>query len=119
MTITVAKVKLSGSTNGRPIKVAATATPGTAVHTATGNSGELDELWLWASNTDTTDRKLTIELGGTTSPDDLIEMTIPAEDGLHLVVPGVPLDGGVAVKAFAASANLVNVVGYINRITSA
>lgn len=111
------KVKLSGSTNGRQIKVAATSTPGTAIHTA--HATALDEVWLYAVNSDTTDRKLTIEYGGTTSPDDLIELTIPAESGLVCVVPGSsPLTGGVAVAAFCATANVVCIQGYVNRITS-
>lgn len=114
---TYAKTQLSGATNGRNIKVAATATPGTLIHTATSTSGVLDELWLWATNTDTQSRKLTIELGGTTSPDDLIEVTLAAESAMELVIPGFLLNGGVVVRAFAASANVVNVNGYVNRIT--
>lgn len=111
---TYSKVKLSGSTDGRNIKIAATATPGTTVHTA--HATALDELWLFACNTDTTDRKLTIEFGGTTSPDDLMEITIPAEAGWIPIVPGLLLTNSVVVKAFAASANVVNVNGYVNRI---
>ncbi len=111
----ITKLKLSGSTDGRLVKVVATATAGTTIHTAHATS--LDELWLWAVNSDTTDRKLTIEFGGTSAPDDLIEVTIPAEDGLYAVVPGLILTGTTVVKAFAASANVVLVGGYINRIT--
>ena len=115
----VAKRHLSGSSHGRNIKVAATATPGTTIHTAvTGTTdGTYDEVWLWAVNSDTTDRKLTIEFGGTTAPDDLIEYTVPAEDGLHLIVPGFPLRNASVVRAFAASANLVLINGYVNKIT--
>lgn len=109
------KVKLSGSTNGRSIKVAQTATLGTTIHTA--HATALDELWLWAVNSDSTDRKLTIEFGGVTSPDDLIEQTIPAESGLILIVPGLLVTGAVVVTAFAATANVVLVNGYVNRIT--
>lgn len=117
---TFTKLQLSGSTGGRPIKVAATGTPGTLVH-ATGISATvIDELWLYAANTDTTDRKLTVEFGGVSAPDDLIELVIRAESGLVLLVPGLPLsgDGSAArnVRAFAASANLVTIVGYVNRI---
>lgn len=115
------KQRLSGSTGGRPILVAATATPGTLIH-ATGTSATIiDEVWLYASNTDTTDRKLTIEFGDTSAPGDLIELTIKAESGLVLLVPGLPLSGtGAAarnVRAFAATTNLINIVGYVNRIT--
>ena len=114
------KLRLSGSTGGRPILVAATATPGTLVH-ATGISATvIDELWLYAVNTDTTDRKLTVEFGGVTAPDDLIELTIRAESGLVLLVPGLPLSGDGAaarnVRAFAALTNVVTILGYVNRI---
>jgi len=112
---TLTKVKLSGSTNGKNIKVGQTATPGTTIHDAHATSQ--DELWLFACNTDTVDRKLTIELGGVTSPDDTVEVTIPAESGFMCVVPGLPLTGGVSVKAFAAAANVVLINGYVNRIT--
>jgi len=112
---TFSKQLLSGSTNGRPVKVVATASAGTTIHTA--HASDIDEVWLWAMNTDTADRKLTIEFGGTTSPDDLIEVTIPAEAGLVAVIPGLPLSGGLLVRAFAAAANVVTLAGYVNRIT--
>lgn len=113
---TFSKVILSGSTNGRSVKVAATSSPGTTIHTAVSGSSSIDEIWLWAQNTDSTDRKLTIEFGGTTSPDDLFELTIPAESGLVSVVAGLPLQNSLVVKAFAAAANVVTVNGYVNRI---
>lgn len=112
---TVAKLVPSGSTNGRMVKVVATSTPGTTIHTAHATS--LDEVWLWAVNSDATPRKLTVEFGGTTSPDDTIEVTIPPESGLVLVAPGLILTGSVVVKAFASTANVVMLVGYVNRIT--
>lgn len=112
---TFAKLKLSGSTDGRMVKVAATATPGTIIHTA--HATALDEIWLYAVNSDTSARKLTIELGGTTSPDDTIELTVQPESGLVLVVPGLILTNSVIVKAFCATANVVLLAGYINRIT--
>lgn len=111
---TFSRVLLSGSTNGRNIKVAATSSPGTTIHTAHATS--YDEVNLFACNTDTTDRKLTIERGGTTSPDDLVEQTIPAESGWIPIDPGIPLTGAVVVKAFAATANVINIAGFVNRI---
>ena len=114
------KIVLSGSTDGRAIKVAATATPGTTIHTASATATDYDEIWLYAQNTDTTARKLTIEWGGTSSPDDLIEITIPAESGLTLVAPGLVLKGNatpLVVSAFAATADVVTVHGYVNRIS--
>jgi hypothetical protein len=118
---TFAKTLLSGSTNGRMIKVAATATAGTLIHATGTSSSIIDEVWLYAVNSDTTARKLTIEFGNTTAPDDLIELTIAAESGLVLVVPGFVLTGtGSAannVRAFAATANVISIGGYVNRIS--
>jgi len=97
------------------VKVAATATVGTTIHTAHATS--LDEISLWAVNSDTTARKLTIEFGGVAAPDNLIEITIPPESGLIPVVPGLILTNSLVVTAFAETANVVMVGGFINRIT--
>lgn len=115
------KLILSGSTDGRAIKVAATGTPGTTIHTGSSVATTIDEIWLYAQNTDTTARKLTIEWGGVSSPDDLIEITIPAESGLTLVAPGLLIKGNASaaliVRAFAATTNVVTIHGYVNRIS--
>jgi hypothetical protein len=115
---TYGKQLLSGGTNGKNIKVVATASAGTTIHTAVSGTSNLDELWLYAMNTDSSDRKLTIEYGGTTSPDDLIEQTITTEAGWTLICPGLLLQNGLVVKAFAAAANVVVINGYVNRITA-
>lgn len=118
---TFSKLVLSGSTDGRAIKVAATATPGTTIHTGSATATTFDEIWLYAQNTDSTDRKLTIEWGGVSSPDDLVEQTITAESGLVLVVPGLVIKGNatqLVVRAFAATADVVTIHGYVNRITA-
>lgn len=113
---TYSKVILSGSTNGRGIKVAATSTPGTTIHTATATPN-IDEIWLYAVNSQAASVKLTIEFGGTTSPDDTIEVTIPGESGLFPVIPGLILNNSVVVRAFAATGNVVMLFGFVNRIT--
>lgn len=118
---TFSKIALSGSTDGKLIKVVQTATAGTTIHTGSSTASTFDEVWLYAVNSDTTDRKLTIEWGGTSSPDDLIEQTITAESGLILVVAGLVIKGNatpLVVRAFAASANVVMIGGYVNRITA-
>lgn len=111
------KELLSGSTNGRGIAVAATATPGTAIHTATATAGVRDEIWLWAVNQTTSAAKLTVEFGGVTA-NDIIEQTVAPEDGLVLVCPGLVLAGGLAVTAFGAVASALTVFGYCNRVTN-
>ncbi|NBR70484.1 MAG: hypothetical protein EBT75_00040 [Proteobacteria bacterium] len=118
---TYTKVKLSGSTDGRAIKVAATATAGTTIHTGSATATTYDEIWLYAMNTSASSVKLTIEWGGTSSPDDLIELTVLPEAGLVTVVPGLVIKGNatpLVVRAFAATANVVTIHGFVNQITA-
>ncbi len=117
----VAKIPFSGSTQGEGIKVVATGTPGTTIHTGGTSATLIDEVWLYAFNSDTVDRTLTIEFGDATAPDHNIVLTIPFKSGLVLVIPGLPLlgNGSVAltVKAFASAANVITISGFVNRIT--
>jgi hypothetical protein len=121
MTTTTEATKqlLSGSTNGRNIKVVQTATAGTLIHTATNTSGVKDRVTLYACNTSASAVKLTLELGGVSSPDDLCEVTIPSESGWVEVLPGISFNGGVVIRAFAASANVINITGEVDRLTEA
>lgn len=112
---TYSKLKLSGSTDGRGIAVAATASTGTTIHTAVTGTSSYDEVWIYAVNTDSTARKLTIEFGGTTTAD-LVELTIQPEAGPILVIPGWVLHNAKVVTAFAASASVINLNGFVNRI---
>jgi len=110
------KRKLSASTDGRGIKVAATASPGTLIHAATTSvaANEWDEVWLRVVNTSASAVKLTVEWGGVTA-DDQVEVTIPPEGGFTEVIPGHVLQNGAEVRAFAATANVLIVHGYVNR----
>jgi hypothetical protein len=111
---TITKEFLSGSTNGRGIKVAASATPGTQLHAA--HATAKDEVFLWVTNTDAVERKVTVEFGGVTAPDDNPTMNIPAGETL-LVLPGLVLSGGLNVKAFGSAANVLVAFGFVNRIS--
>lgn len=116
---TVTRLKLSASTDYRGIKVAATATPGTTIHTAGAVAATVgaDELYLWAENFDTVGRRLTLEWGGTTSPDDLMTFDVPAKTQL-LVVGGNCITNSLLVRAFADAANIFMITGYVNRIVN-
>ena len=112
---TFTKLKLSGSTDGKAIKVVQTATAGTTIHTA--HATALDEIWLYSHNSSATAVKLTLEWGEATAPDGNIEINIGAEGtGLVLVSPGLLLTNSLIVKAFASAANVITLTGYVNRI---
>lgn len=110
---------LSGSTNGLGVKITATATAGTTIHTAIAGTTSRDEVWLWAVNNDADgeERTLTVEFGGATSPDNIFTVRVPKGVGGVPIVPGWPLRNGLTVAAFADEANDVQVYGHVNRVT--
>jgi len=115
---TYTKELLSGSTQGKAILVAATATAGTLIHTAIAGTAGEDEIWLYAHNTSASVVKLTLEWGGVASPDDHIKINLSAEGtGLVLIAPGILLQNSLIVRAFAGTANVINIFGYVNRIS--
>lgn len=116
---TFTKKTLSGSTNGRGVVVVATATPGTTIHTGSTTTTTIQEVWLYASNPDTSDHTLTIEWGGTTNPDDRIVVSVSAYQGLRPVVTGLVLNGAASaliIKAYADTASKITLFGYVNEI---
>ena len=110
------ELTLSGSVSGKPISIAATASPGTLLHTATSAANTLDNLWIYVQSNHTAVASLTIQFGGITAAEQIV-MGIPSKEGLVLVIPGLPLAGGAEVRAFADVANVLSVVGLVNRRT--
>ena len=107
--------------DGLGILVAATATAGTAIHTASATATTIDEVWLYAYNNDSSTILLTIEFGGVTAPKDVIKVSVAAQSGLLLVTAGLVVQGNATakvVRAFAGTANKISIFGYVNRITA-
>ena len=116
---TYSKHLLSGSTNGKNISVTGNATgSAVTVHTAISGTSNLDEIWLYATNTSAAAVVLTVEFGGTTDQADYIELDLAADSGMTLIIPGLLLQNSLLVKAWAASADVININGYVNRITA-
>ena len=115
---TFSRVLLSGSTSGLPIPVAATATPGTLIHTAVSGAAAWDEVYIWVSNVTGGAATLTIEWGGTTDPANLMckAYSIAANSAPIAVAFGQVINGGLVVRAFSGTANALNITGYANRI---
>jgi hypothetical protein len=111
-----------GAADGTGIGLAVDSGTYTTIHTTTTTATTLDEIWLYAMNTHSADLKVTLQFGGSTDPDDLIEYTVTAESGLVLLVPGLILAGkastGLILKGAAATGSEVTVFGYVNRITA-
>lgn len=116
---TMSRQTLSGSTNGRGIKVTTVAPidgSDTTIHTAVSGTTDTDLISLLAYNDDTSTRRLELGWGGTTDPDDLIIMDIPPRAGLIPVVWEMPLRNGLVVVASAETANVLVIYGWLTRI---
>jgi len=117
---TYSKQRFSEATTGVPIKVGATSSTGTTIHTTGTSSTIQDEIWLYAYNSHSSAVLLTIQYGGTATPDNDIKISIPSQAGLTLVLPGLILTGtgsaGNSVLAYAATTNVITISGYVNRI---
>jgi hypothetical protein len=113
---TYTKVLLSGSTNGTPTLIAATTGSGDIVHTAIAGTSSLDEIWLYANNTSTSPVLLTVQYGGTTTQY-LKPITLAPQSGDVLIVAGLLLQNSLVVRAIAATASVITISGYVNRIS--
>jgi hypothetical protein len=114
---TYTKHVLSGSTNGRPIQINVTAATGTIIHTAGTGTTDVDEIWVWVTNTATESRDITLEHGGTATSDTSV-FTVPSRNGLYLISPGLILNNGLISRMYATASETLNAVGYVNRIAT-
>jgi len=108
-------VLASASINGRPILVAASGSPGTALHTGVSGTQSMDEVWIWANNNHTGDVNLTIEFGATGVPDNATICSVPYKSGAFLIVPGWRVNNTGVVRAYTSVANVLNCSVNVNR----
>jgi len=117
---TYTKTLLSGSSQGQPITVVQTASTGTTIHATGTSSTTIDEVWLYANNTSSSPVLLTVQFGGTATPQNAKPITLAPQSGDVLIVAGLPLTGtgsvATTVYAYAATASVITISGYVNRI---
>lgn len=130
--VEVERYNLSGSTDGKPIKLTATSSPGDLIHTATasdmpGAGGVWDEIHVFLTVPTLSGKKTSVqfEIGGVAVPDDNCLVNPPSASGLRRVMPGLILQNGAQIRAYYTTAGSVLsqgdppvVVGFINRITN-
>tara|TARA_R110001599_G_scaffold310795_1_gene517988 strand:- start:268 stop:660 length:393 start_codon:yes stop_codon:yes gene_type:complete len=94
------------------------ASVGTAIHEASSDTDHFDEIWLWASNFNTSTETLVLQWGTKAQQIGHFTTTINPNETV-LVAPGWVLKGAsteLLVTAFSTTANKVNITGYVNRI---
>lgn len=114
---TYSRVLLSGSTNGRAIVLAATATPGTTFHTAIAGTTSFDEVYAWVNNVTNASSLLTIEWGGTGVANNVpFQLSIPAQSPPIPILTGQVMQNGLVIAGFSSVASALIITGYVNRI---
>ena len=108
------RILLNGSTNGKGVLIAATATAGTTIHTAITGTTQMDRLFIGFSNLHTSAVTLTIEWGGVTDPDNLLvkAYSMAAASSVEWLVWDAPIQNSLIVAAFASVANKIIATGY-------
>lgn len=116
MSVSVIPSLLSGSTNGKPIQISATATLGNTIHTArpVNTANQFDQVWITASNTDTVAHTLTVEFGAAGAANHIVQQIPPLTESI--VCAQVPINNSLVVTAFADTTNVINVFGFVNLI---
>lgn len=112
--------------DGNPVPVTDTSGNGSFIHDTSTNENVLDEIWLWATNVHTSSVEVTLHVGYLTSASAAVTermiVTLPPKSGWHPILQGIPLraSGTTARRtaAFAGTADVINVIGYVNRITT-
>ena len=126
---TYTKLNLSpGGTegDGNPIPITDTSGNGSFIHDTSNDETKQDEVWLWATNVHTSDVQVTLHVGylnsGSAAVTEQMIVTLPSKSGWTLILQGIPLRSSGStprrVAAIAGTANVVNIVGYVNRISS-
>lgn len=104
-----------GIPTGKPIKVTATASLGTVIHSTTLDPFDSDEIWMWARNIDSSQRTLTLEWG-TVGVDFRKDFVLAANTEELLLIPGFILLGLHTVFGFATAADKIFITGYVHTI---
>lgn len=121
---TVTRIKLSASTQGRPIGISATAgstATGGIVHQGPSSSAIIDELFLYAQvqGSATAGGVLTLEWGASGSAS-ILEVFVGVGTGPQLIAPGLAIPGNSTPNEILAytkgGADRISLLGYANRI---
>lgn len=115
---TYSRVLLGGSTNGKEIAVAGSSvTSTTTIHTAIAGTSSFDEVYLWATNVNSSAATLSITWGNTTTADHICSsLSLPANSPPIPIVTGQVLNNGLLVGAYSGTVSVINLGGFVNRI---
>jgi len=115
---TETRIGFSAATNGATMTVNTTsAISPMTVHTTGPGIYNWDDIWIWAANTDTVSRTISLYFGAHSSLGDQVvgNYDLPPGGAPVLICPGLFLQNSGVVEAYASIANKINLTGYVNR----
>ena len=116
------KIPLSTTSIGAGILLTSSGLPGIKIHETQNNGTDLDELWLYANNTGSSDSILSLSWGATGTSSVIGPVNVQAYAGPTLISPGLILQGSGSSSSVVYGTSSVpsgiNIYGYINRITN-
>ncbi len=107
---------LSESVDGKPILLDQTiAANQVLLHTAVASG--IDSITIWATNTSADEALLTVAIGDTAVPGELVANAVPIApfETKKIIMAGDPITNSVLIQAFANVVNVINITGEIIR----
>lgn len=116
MAATLTPLLLSGSTNGLPIAIGASSSPGTIIHTAVAGTTSFDLILLYVVNLGSAD-VITIQWGNTGGGTFNIcdQYAVDSHQKPELIAPWFQLQNGLIVRAFSGGVGAFSIMGRVLR----
>ena len=81
-------------------------------HGGTNNGSAFDEVHLWVVNSHTSSVTVNLQWGGSTAPDNIIDIPIASASFLK-IIDGMHIGGDLSISSTASVANKAVVYGYV------
>lgn len=89
----------------------------TKIYDSNINANVTEEVWVYGSNSGNQDALVTIYVNSANNI--IFKGVLEAYSGNTLLIPGIPIKGNtnISLSATSSVADIVNIFGYVNRIT--
>jgi hypothetical protein len=120
MALAIVQRPLSAASDGLPIQLSATAGAGTTLHTMVTGTTTMDRVFMFAANSSSLAINVTIEWGASTTR---LSEVVPGKVTSYPIISGLPLWGrsgsvsATVLKGYASTSAVINIFGYVNRVT--
>lgn len=101
---------IAGGTDGAPILATAVVSPGTTLATAVSGTTHIDTFTVYAINSTGAAVRVTLEIGGTTDPTNLLEIDVPPTGSGPFLCVRVRLQNSKTIAAFDGTGSIISYI---------